>query len=186
MNFNAMTVRFALFAAFLALLVAGATVRSPAASTQPPAEVASQVKAIDTDCLAIQNAIQALKPIHIVNTKSTWKVESDEDVAVAERTKASVTIDDVWKQGSNYAWVHSHSYDQKGNQSATQLCFRQKDGSLERAKQAADVPGLNGAAAAVGYYTPDGTVIFKSETFEVNDPKLAKKITDLPFYKDLP
>ena len=178
--------RFALFAVVLGALIAAAGVtRAPAAPTPPPA-IQKQVMAINTDCSAIQNAVMALKPIHFVYAKSTWKVASDQDVTVAERTHASVTIADIWKQGKNYAWVHSHSYDQKGNQSATQMCFRQSDGSLERAKQAADVPSLNGADAAIGYFTPGGSVIFKSQLFEVNDPKLAKKISELPFYKELP
>ena len=165
------------------MLAAAAT---HAATSQPPAAVADQVKAIDTDCLAIQNAVMALKPVQLVYANSTWKIASDADVAVAERTKASVTIANVYGQGNNYAWVVSHAWDQNGTQSATQLCFRQKDGSLERAKQAKDITSLNAADVAFGYYAPDGTVIYQSGLFEANDPKIAKKITALPFYKQLP
>ena len=170
----------------LGALVFFAASQSPAATSQPPAAVASQVEAIDTNCLAIQDAVMALKPTQLVYANSTWKIASDADVTVAERTKASVMIASVYEQGNNYAWVVWHAWDQKGNQSATQLCFRQQDGSLERAKQAADISSLNGAAAAVGYYTPGGAIIYQSDLFEVNDSKIAKKITELPFYKELP
>ena len=179
-------VRLGFVALLGALALAVVAARAFAAQATPPPSGQKQVNAIDTDCAAIQNAVMALKPVHFIYSSSTWKVASDQDVTVAERTKASVTIADVWKQGKSYAWVHSHSYDQKGNQSATQLCFRQADGTLERAKQAADIASLAGADAAIGYFTSAGDVIYKSELFELNDPKLAKKISDLPFYKDLP
>ncbi len=173
-------------AAALGVVLVGFGARLFADTTAPPPEVQQQVKAIDTDCSAIANAVMVLKPIHVVSAGSTWKIASDQDVTLAERRHASVTIADVWKQGSNYAWVHSHSYDQKGNQSATQLCFRQVDGSLERARQALTLEDLSGADAAVGYFASDGSVIYKSVTFEINDPALAKKVSDLPFYKELP
>ncbi|MBV8164934.1 MAG: hypothetical protein JOZ91_11795 [Candidatus Eremiobacteraeota bacterium] len=173
-------------AALLGVLLIFGGSQTTAATSQPPPSVAGQVKAIDTDCLAIQDAVMALKPIQLVYANSTWKIASDADVTVAERTKASVMIANVYRQGKNYAWVQTHAWNQKGNQSATQLCFRQKDGSLERAKQAADFKSLNGADAAVGYYTPSGTIIFQSALFEANDPKIAKKITALPYYQQLP
>jgi len=174
----------------LALLLFAAAImygtHVPAATTQPQPTVATQMKAIDTDCLAIQDAVMALQPIDLIYAKSTWKIATDAEVTVAERTKASITIANVWKQGKNYAWVHSHSWDQKGNQSATQLCFRQSDGSLERVKQAVDIPGLNGSGARVGYYASNGTLIYKVGLFEENDPAIAKKVTELPYYKQLP
>ncbi len=178
-------VRIVAGASVLGLVATIALAPAPARSAESPS-VTAQVKAIDTDCSAIQDAIMALKPIHLIYSSSTWKIASDADVTVAEQSKAAVTIADVWKQGQSYAWVHTHSVDQSGKQLATQLCFRQKDGSLERATQAATVPNLNAAGAERAYYAPDGTVIMKTELFEANDPAIAKKITALPFYKQLP
>ena len=171
--------------AIVALLVLTALVAPrPAHSDQPT--IADQVKAIDSDCLAIQNAVMALKPLQLVYSSSNWNIASDADVAVAEQTKGTVVIANIWKQGNNYAWVHSHRWDQNGNEKATQLCFRQADGTLERARQAATVPGLNEAAAAAAYYAPDGSLLLKAKAFEVNDPMVAKSIKALPFYKQLP
>jgi hypothetical protein len=178
-------VRVCVGASLLGLVATIALAPTPARSSGS-SSVAAQVKAIDTDCSAIQDAVMALKPIQLIGSSSTWKVASDADVTVAERTKASVTIADVWKQGKNIAWVHSHSITQSGKQLATQLCFRQKDGTLERARQAATVPNLNEAGAERAYYASDGTLLQKSELFEANDPAVAKKITALPFYNQLP
>lgn len=152
-----------------------------AQSTRPAA-----VTAIDTDCSAIHDAVMALKPVHLALVKSTWQVLSDADYAVAEKTTSSVTLVDAWNQGGNYAWIHAHSFDAKGNQTATQLCFRQADGSLERARQAKTVDDFDAASAQQAYFTSDGTLIQKTELFEVNDPAIAKKVSDLPFYKQLP
>lgn len=178
-------VRIGAGASVLGLIATIALAPAPARSGETPV-TDPQVTAIDADCSAIQDAIMALKPIHLVYSSSTWKVASDADVTVAEQSKAAVTIADVWKQGKDYAWVHTHSVNQSGKQLATQLCFRQKDGSLERARQAATVPNLNAAAAERAYYAPNGTLIMKTELFEANDPAIAKKITALPFYKQLP
>jgi hypothetical protein len=166
------------------LTLAGLVATRPAQSDQPT--VADQVKAIDTDCLAIQNAVMALKPIQLVSSSANWKIASDADVTIAEQTKGSVIIANIWKQGDNYAWVHSHRWDQNGNERATQLCFRQADGTLERARQAGTVPALNEASATAAYFAPDGTVLLQAKAFEANDPMLAKSIKALPFYKQLP
>jgi hypothetical protein len=105
---------------------------------------------------------------------------------VAEQTHASITLVDAWKTSTGYAWIHAHTFDAKGNQRATQLCFRQSDGSLERARQAATVPSLSEAAAEQAYYTPAGKLITKTAAFEENDPALAKKVKSLPFFSNLP
>ena len=147
---------------------------------------AAAMKSIDSDCLAIHEATMALHPIHLELLASKWKVLSDADFAVAQRTRASVTLVDVWKQGKNPAWVHAHTFTQSGDQRATQLCFRQKDGSLQRAKQATTLANIDSASAKIAYYTSSGKVIFKASAFEQNDPMLAMKVSDLPFYQDLP
>jgi hypothetical protein len=144
------------------------------------------VKAIDTDCSAIHDATMALHPVHLALVQSKWTVLSDADYTVAQKTTTSVAFADVWKTKTGYAWVHAHSFDAQGNQRATQLCFRQKDGSLERARQAGTVPDLDAAAAKAAYYASDGTVIFSVTEFDANDPMLTKKIQSLPFYSQLP
>jgi hypothetical protein len=144
------------------------------------------VKQIDTDCLAIQNAVMALHPVHLAYQASQWKVLSDADYAIAERNHELIAFIDAWKQGDSYAWIHAHSFNEQGTQRATQLCFRQKDGSLERARQATTIPGLSSANAQQAYFASDGTVIQKSDLFEMNDPAIAKQVKDLPFYKALP
>ena len=173
----------------LAMPLAAILLAAPPIAARSQADAgagAAAVKQINTECGAIQDALTALHPISLVYAQSTWKVASDADVSVAERTHASVTIANVWKQGKDYAWVHAHTFDQQGDQRATQLCFRQKDGSLERVRQAATVPDLSGAAAEQAYYGSDGALIQKTGAFEVNDPMIAKKVADLPFYKTLP
>ncbi len=157
----------------------------------PAAPVAAQdatgaVKPIDGDCLAIQNAIMALQPIHLALVSGKWKVFSEGDYAVVEQTHASITFADAWKQGTNPAWVHVHSFNAAGDQRATQLCFRQSDGTLERARQSTTVPGLGAASAQAAYFSSDGTLIQKTTLFEINDPAMAKKVTALPFYNVLP
>lgn len=163
-----------------------ALVMPAAAQPSSAGSATDAIKAIDTECNAIQSAIQALKPIHVALIGSNWKVLSDADLTVAQQTNATLAFADVWKQGKNYAWVHAHSVDAKGTQRATQLCFRQKGGTLERAKQATTVPALSAAGAETAFYAPDGAVLQKTAAFEVNDPAIAKKITDLPYYKQLP
>ena len=168
---------FALFAALVPI-----TTSTPAAQSTHITDVHN----IDTECNAIQNAIMALKPVHVALIKGTWQVLSDADLTVAEQMKKSITFADVWKQGNNYAWVHSHTFDANGNQRATQLCFRQSDGTLERAKQATTVPSLRAAAAKTAYYAADGTILQQAIGFDINDPAIAKKVSDLPYYKVLP
>jgi hypothetical protein len=167
-------------------LVAATALGSPLIGRAQNASAAAQIKAIDTDCSAIQNAIMALHPVHLALVQSKWKVLSDADYAVAERTHASITLVDAWKAENNYAWIHSHSFDAQGNQRATQLCFRQSNGSLERARQATTVPDLSSASAKEGYFASDGSLIFAAKAFDQNDPALTKSIKSLPFYSVLP
>jgi hypothetical protein len=169
-----------------ASLIAAAVLCAPMMARSQDAAPSAAVKAIDTDCNAIQSAIQALHPVHLALVSSQWKVLSDADFTVAEKTHTAITLVDAWKAGNNYAWVHAHTFTAKGNQRATQLCFRQADGTLERARQAATLDNLNAAGAEQAYYSPDGKVIQKTAAFEQNDPALAKKVEALPFYSSLP
>lgn len=144
------------------------------------------VKAIDTQCNAIQDAVMALKPVHVAYVNSQWKVLSDADYTVAQQTKASVMFADVYMQGKKFAWVHAHAFDSQGNQKATQLCFRQSDGTLARVRQATTVPDLAAASAEQAFYAANGTILQKTKLFEVNDPQIAKSIKELPYYAVLP
>ena len=92
----------------------------------------------------------------------------------------------MYKQGASYAWVHAHSVDKHSKQHATQLCFRQSDGTLERVRQATTIPNLSEASAEQAYYSSDGKLIQKTRLFEENDPMIAKTIKSLPFYAVLP
>jgi len=170
-------------AAIVALSIAGF---APAVAQGTMASTAAAVKAIDTDCSAIEDATMALHPTHLVLVQSHWKVVSDADAAALERTPKSITFVDVLKQGSNYAWVHSHTFDNKGDQRATQLCFRQKDGTLQRACQATTVSELSSAVAKQAYYASSGSLIQKTTAFVVDDPSVVKTVKALPFYHDLP
>jgi hypothetical protein len=172
----------------ISLLVVAAIVCASAVTTvaQTQTNGGAAVQQIDTECNAISEAVMALHPIHVVLRSATWAVISDADYAAAGQTQANVTYADVYKQGPKYAWVHAHSFDAQGKQSATQLCYRQSDGTLERARQASDVPGLSQASAEQAYFSPDGKVIQSTKLFEKNDPMLAKTVESLPFYSVLP
>lgn len=147
---------------------------------------AATVKQINTQCNAISEAVLALKPTHVVlQTGGKWVVMSDADYAVATRTNPQTTVANVWKQGSNYAWVHAVSYGPQG-QRATQLCFRQSDGSLARARQATSVPALSAVSAQQAFYSSSGQLIQKTSAFAEDDPMLAKTVNALPFYAVLP
>jgi hypothetical protein len=173
----------------LPTLAVAAFCLSPLSAFGGPASGQSQkaaIKRIDANCSAIQNAIMALHPTHLAFVANKWKVVSGTEYTVAEKTHTSITLVDAWKQGSNYAWIHSHTFDSSGNQRATQLCFRQSDGSLARARQATTVPGLSEASAQVAYFNSGGGLIEKTSLFEVNDPAISKKIGALPYYSVLP
>jgi hypothetical protein len=172
--------------AALILCAASLAIAALTATASSQTGDAATIAQIDTECNAIQNAIMALHPIHVAYKSGTWVVLSDADYAVVAQTGASITLADVYKQGSKYAWVQAHSFAASGKQRATQLCFRQSDGTLERARQATTAPELAAASAQQAYYSSNGTVLQATSLFEVNDPMLAKKIEALPFYSVLP
>ncbi|MGB6984402.1 MAG: hypothetical protein WBD74_00355 [Candidatus Aquilonibacter sp.] len=147
---------------------------------------ANAIKNIDTECGAIQNAVMALKPVHVTLRSGTWDVLSDAQMTAAMQTKRSLTFADVWKQGANYAWVHTHRFNASGVQRATQLCFRQSNGSLARVRQATTDRALFSASAEQAYYSSSGKLIQKTSLFAENDPMIAKSIQALPFYSVLP
>ena len=85
-------------AAFSALLVCTSLATTSVRSQMMSA--ADAMKRIDTECSAIQNAVMALKPVHVTLRSGTWYVLSDAQMTAALQTKASLTFADVWKQGA--------------------------------------------------------------------------------------
>jgi hypothetical protein len=169
------------------VMVAAVIATATLISTQRPAQAApSAVAAVDADCLAIQNALPALHPIHLALQNNKWTVLSDADFTVAQKTTTAITLADVYPQGKSYAWVAAHRFDANGNQQAIQLCYRQMNGSLERAKIAATDPGLSVAGASVAYYSETGMLLSKVGVVEENDPMVAKTVSQLPFFSLLP
>ena len=146
----------------------------------------SAVKAIDNDCLAIQNAIMALHPSTSRSCRASGTCSPTQTSPSHNKRRPALPSRNIWKTDTGYAWVHAHSFDAQGNQRATQLCFRQKDGTLERARQASTVPDLDSASAKAAYYNSDGTVVFSVAAFDTNDPMVTKTIQSLPFYSQLP
>jgi hypothetical protein len=166
--------------------LAAAAIGTPLSVRSQNATVTAAVKAIDSDCLAIQYAITALHPIHVALVQNNWKVLSDADYTEAEQTRASMTLVNAWKAGQNYAWISSNTFDANGKQHATQLCFRQSDGTLERARQAKTIPRLNRASAQAAYFASDGTLIYQVGVFDQSDPVVSKTVKSLPYYSILP
>jgi hypothetical protein len=140
---------------------------------------------IDVTCDTMVQQQALVTPVHLVLKSSTWTVVSDPNAIAADRTSATAVYADVWKQNGKYVWVHAHRFMQSGDQRATQLCFR-VDGTLARAKQATTIPALDAAGATRAYYYTNGTIAGKIGAFEENDPSLAKAVTALPYYANLP
>jgi hypothetical protein len=159
----------------------------PTQPITPSEEVSPQilVARIDVTCDMMVQQQKLITPVHLVYASSTWNVVSDPTVMAADRTNATIAFADVWKQNGKYVWVHAHRVDQQGAQRATQLCFR-TDGTLARVRQATTIPALDAAGATRAYYYTNGTLITKIAGFEEDDPAIAKAITALPYYKNLP
>jgi hypothetical protein len=179
------------FAACVALIAASAAATgAQGIPTQPvtPSENVSPkiaIAQIDVTCDTMIQQAKLITPVHVVLSSATWKIATDADVAVAERTKDTKMIADVWKQNGKYVWARSHTFKQDGTQSATQLCFR-VDGTLARVRQALTIPSLDAADATRAYYKTDGSLIEKFGAYAVDDPAVATKIEALPYYKTLP
>jgi hypothetical protein len=159
----------------------------PTRPITPSQEVSPEilVARIDVTCDMMVQQQKLITPVHLVYASSTWNVVSDPTVVTADRTSATAVFADVWKQNGKYVWVHAHRINQQGAQRATQLCFR-TDGTLARVRQAITIPALDAAGATRAYYYTDGSVITKIAGFEEDDPAIAKAITALPYYKNLP
>jgi len=170
-------------------LTAAVPVTAQTAKPLPPSQMVSPkllVTRIDTNCAVFKSAIKTQKPTDVIALHSTdWRLASHSELVAAENGKSAYTLAEVWKQAGNYQWVHAMTVTAGGGRHATQLCFR-NDGSLSRAKQARTMPSLDSAADRGAYYNTDGSLIEKTATFEVNDPAIAKRIKELPYFKILP
>jgi hypothetical protein len=174
----------------LVLATFGEAALAQTVPTQPitPAQEASpqiMMAQVDVTCDTMVQQQKLVKPVHLVYKSSTWNVVSDANVAVADQTSATAVFADVWQQNGKYVWVHAHRVNQQGAQRATQLCFR-TDGTLARVRQAETIPALDAAGATRAYYYTNGTLIAKFGVFDENDPSVAKAVTSLPYYKNLP
>jgi hypothetical protein len=159
------------------------------APTLPPAQEVSPkilVARIDQNCGVYHTATESQRPTLVAEVKtSVWKVVDENTFAMAEKTHTLITYAKVWKQAGNYVWVHEVTTGSQGGRHATQMCFR-TDGTVQRIRQAANIPALDTASATAAYYRSDGSLIQKTSLFEENDPAIAKKIAALPFFKNLP
>jgi hypothetical protein len=166
-----------------------ATAQMPTTKPLTPSQMVSPkllVQRIDTNCAVFHSAVKTVKPTDVIALKSSdWKVMDHAAALTAEKTHTTYTLAEVWKQAGNYQWVHGYTVGSGGGHHAVQMCFR-NDGTVARIKQAATVPSLDAAGASVAYYNTDGSLIQKTTTFEVNDPLIAKRVKDLPYFKLLP
>jgi hypothetical protein len=184
-----MTVRFAFSCLAAAAGFAVSAAPGLAQQTLAPAQMVSPkilVARIDTNCAVFRNAIASVPATDVVRrSTSIWKLTSDGDLAVAEKTGGTVSYAKVWKQDGKYVWAHVVTHAAGGNARATQLCFR-SDGTLARVRQATTVAGLDAVSARQAYYNVDGSLIRKSTAFVVDDPAIYKAVRSLPFFKILP
>jgi hypothetical protein len=171
----------------LAAPLAAQTMKTePVTPAQADTSPAILVARIDQNCGVFRSAIQTEKPADVAEIKTNiWKVVSDQDILAAEKTHSFTTYAKVWKQAGNYVWVHAVTTGSAGGRHATQMCFR-TNGTVMRVRQALSIPALDTASASVAYYRQDGSLIQKSKIFEENDPLIAKKVGELPFFKNLP
>jgi hypothetical protein len=150
-----------------------------ALSTCAGARAATADADIDAACSTIYQAAAGMSPVHVAQQGGKWSVVSDAGFSAAQASNSTSVLADAYSPGS-YLWVQGRTAS-----GAFQLCYR-ADGSLQRAKQAATLPGLGAVEAAVGYFGPDGTLLDSAGGFDSGSAMVAKKVTDLPFYAVLP
>ena len=92
---------------------------------------------------------------------------------------------EVFKQGTSYVYAREVSFDKYSQQHALGQCYR-ADGTLERARQAMNVPGLSSETAEKAYFAANGTLIQKTPGFNEKDPTIAKNFKDLRYFSVLP
>ena len=149
----------------------------------------SAVAQIDTECDAVLSATSQTTPVVLILQGKKWVAinVADFQSAGGARNPGEGTphYAEVYKQGANYVYAREVSFDSSSQQHAQGLCFR-SDGTLERARQAQNVPGLSSATAERAYYAADGTLIQKTPGFNEKDPTIAKTVKDLRYFSVLP
>ena len=160
-----------------------------------PAAVTSQtsganaVAQIDVECDAVLSATSQTSPVSVILQGKKWVILNLENVqsagGAANPGSGTPHYAEVFKQGTRYVYAREVSFDSSSQQHALGLCFR-SDGTLERARQAQNVPGLSSDTAERGYYAADGTLIQKTPGFNENDPTIAKNLKDLRYFSVLP
>ncbi len=135
------------------------------------------------------SAISQTSPVSVILQGKKWVILTDADLqsALGSGNPGSGTphYAAVYKQGARYVYVHEVSFDQSSQQHALGLCYR-SDGTLERAREAQNIPGLSSATAERAYYAADGTLIQKTPNFNEKDPTVAKSVKDLRYFSVLP
>lgn len=176
-------------ALFLGLLAAA----MPVAIAAQPSGV-SAIAQIDTACDAMLSTVSQTSPVNVVLDRKKWVVLNDAQLESAmqswvgySRTPGQGTphYAEVYKHGGRYVYVREVSFDSQSKQHALGLCYR-NDGTLERARQAQNVPGLSSDAAQRAYYAADGTLIQKTPGFNEKDPTIATNVRDLRYFSVLP
>jgi hypothetical protein len=160
----------------------------PATITAQPSG-ASAVTQIDTECDAVLSAISQTSPVSVILHGKKWVVLNAADLQSAEGSgnpgSGTPHYAEVYRQGARYVYAREVSFDKSSQQHALGLCYR-SDGTLERARQAQNVPGLSSETAERAYYAADGTLIQKTPGFNEKDPTIAKNFKDLRYFSVLP
>lgn len=175
-----MSKSFALFLGFL-ICATPAIVAAQPSGTSPVAQ-------IDTECDAVLTATSQTSPVSVILQGKKWVVLNLADVqAGGAGNPGSLTphYAEIYKQGARYAYVREVSFDKSSQQHALGLCYR-SDGTLERARQAENMPKLSSETAERAYYAADGTLIQKTPGFNEKDPTVVKNFKDLQFFSVLP
>jgi hypothetical protein len=172
----------------VALLLGILTCAMPVTTTAQPSG-ASAVAQIDTECDAILSATSQTTPVSVILHGKKWVILNLADVQMAggpgNPGSGTPHYAEVFKQGAHYVYAREVSFDNASQQHALGQCYR-SDGTLERARQAQNIPGLSSATAQRAYYAADGTLIQKTPDFNEKDPTIAKNLKDLRYYSVLP
>lgn len=191
-----MTYRFAYnlsMSKYFALLLAFLTSAMPAAIAAQSSG-ASAIAQIDTACDATLSAVSQTSPVNVVLNGKKWVALNDAELQALLQSATGYTRNPgqgtphyaaVYRYGGRYAYVREVSFDSQSKQHALGLCYR-SDGTLERARQAQNIPGLSSETAQRGYYAADGTLIQKTPGFNEKDPTIATNLKDLRYFSVLP
>jgi hypothetical protein len=171
----------ALFLSFLMCVV-------PATITAQPTGTSTAAQ-IDTACDGVLSAVSQDMPVSVILRGKKWVILNEAElqslVGSMNPGEGTPHYAEVYKQSARYVYAREVSIDKSGQQHALGLCFR-SDGTLARARQAQNVPGLSSETAQRAYYAADGTLIQKTPGLNQNDPTIAKNVRDLRYFSVLP